>query len=149
MAKNLMRWDPFREIASLREDMDRLFDSFFGRPLDLERREGIWSPLIDIEENDSEVMVKVEVPGMSKEDIKVSVTDNALTISGERKHESEEKGKTFHRIERAYGKFYRTISLPAEVNHDKVKASYKEGVLTITLPKAETSQSKEIPIEAK
>ena len=149
MAKNLMMWDPFREIASLREDMDRIFDSFFGRFPERERQEGIWLPLIDIEENNDEVTVRAEVPGMRKDDIKVSVVGDTLTLSGERKYESEEKGRTFHRIERAYGKFYRTISLPAKVDNNKVKAQYKDGILTITLPKANKARPQEIAIEVK
>lgn len=149
MARNLVRWEPFHEIASLRDDMDRVFDSFFGHLPEKERRDGIWSPLIDIEETDNEVTVRAEIPGVKKEDIKISVVSNTLSISGERKYESEEKGKTFHRIERSYGKFNRMISLPAEVDHNKAKAQYKEGMLTISLPKAETARPKEIAIEVK
>ncbi|MEO0225587.1 MAG: Hsp20/alpha crystallin family protein [candidate division WOR-3 bacterium] len=149
MPRNLMLWDPFREIASLREDMDRIFDSFFGRLPERERKEGIWLPLVDIEETADEILVRAEIPGLKKEDIKVSVVGNTLTLSGERKYEAEEKGKTFHRIERAYGKFYRNISLPAEVDNNKVKAQYKDGVLTINLPKAEQARRKEIEIDVK
>ena len=150
MAKHMVAWDPFREIASLRDDMDRMFDSFFGRvPADRDKRDGIWLPLVDIEENHDEVTVRAELPGMTKEDIKVSVVGNVLTLSGERRYQSEEKGRTFHRIERAYGKFYRSITLPTEVDNAKVKAQYRDGILTIALPKSQDNRPKEIAIEVK
>jgi HSP20 family protein len=130
--------------------MDRIFDSFFGRvPADHDKRDGIWLPLVDIEESQDEVLVRAEVPGMTKDDIKVSVVGNILTLSGERKYQSEEKGRTFHRMERAYGKFYRSITLPTEVDNARVKAQYKDGVLTIALPKSENNRPKEIAIEVK
>lgn len=145
--KYLAPWEPFRDLVSLRDDMDRLFESFFGKfPAD---REGFWSPAIDIEENNGNIIVKAELPGMKKDDVKVTVRDNMLTVSGERKHEKETKDKTFHRIERSYGKFSRTITLPSEVEADKVKASYKDGVLNITLPKPETAKPKQIDVEVK
>lgn len=146
--KQLRRWDPFRELVSLRDDMDRLFYTFFGRPLS-EEAEGIWAPVIDLEEDNGNFIVKAEVPGLRKEDIKIAVRGNLLTVSGERKQESESKGKTFHRVERAYGKFTRTITLPNEVEADKVKAAYKDGLLQITLPKPEAMKPKEIEIEVK
>ena len=145
--KHLKRWDPFRELVSLRDDMDRLFSSFFGRQR--EEMEGFWSPIVDIEENNENFLVKAEIPGLKKEDIKISVRGNLLSVSGERKHESETKGKTFHRIERSYGKFSRTITLPSDVESDKVKATYKDGILTISLPKPESLKQKEIEVEIK
>jgi HSP20 family protein len=145
--KHLKRWDPFRELVSLREDMDRLFSTFFGRHP--EEMEGFWSPVVDIEESNDNFLVKVEVPGLKKDDIKIAVRGNMLTVSGERKQETETKNKTFHRIERSYGKFSRTISLPSDVEPDKVKASYKDGILTITLPKPESTKPKEIEVEIK
>jgi len=146
--KSLTRWDPFRELMSFRDDMERLFDSFFGRR-HLEEAEGFWYPVIDIEEDNENFIVKAELPGMRKEDIKISVRGNSLVVSGERKQESETKSKTFHRIERSYGKFTRTITLPSEADADKVKASYKDGILIVTLPKPETLKAKEIEIEVK
>ncbi len=147
MAKQLVRWDPFREIASLRDEMDRLFDSMVGRYAP-DRLETFWSPALDIEETDSAIIVRAELPGMKKEDIKVSITGDQLTISGERRHEAEEKGRTFHRIERAYGKFQRSLILPADIQADKVKASYKDGVLELNMPKSEKAKSREITIES-
>lgn len=145
--KFLSRWEPFRDMLSLRADMDRLFSSLFGRVS--EEREGFWAPVVDIEEDNDNIMVRAEIPGMKRDDIKVTVHGNVLTISGERKQETETKNKTFHRIERYYGKFSRTITLPADVEPDKVKASYKDGVLNINLPKPEAVKPKHIEVEIK
>ncbi len=147
MAKHLTTWDPFREMVSLRDELDRLFDSVFGR-LPRERGETYWAPPMDIEETDDAVIVRAELPGMSKDDIKISLSGDTLTISGERKQESEKKGKTYYRIERAYGKFQRTVTLPTEVEGDKAKATYRAGVLELVLPKSEKSKAKEISIVA-
>uniref|UniRef100_A0A7V0Z7I6 Hsp20/alpha crystallin family protein n=1 Tax=candidate division WOR-3 bacterium TaxID=2052148 RepID=A0A7V0Z7I6_UNCW3 len=146
--KLIKRWDPFRELMSLREDMDRLFNAFFGKPV-AEESEGVWIPVIDIEEDNENFIVSAELPGLRKEDVKISVRGNLLTISGERKQESETKNKTYHRVERMYGKFSRTISLPSDVDVNKIKAVYKDGVLHITLPKPETMKPKEIEVEIK
>jgi HSP20 family protein len=111
--------------------------------------EDLWRPSIDIEESNGNLMVKAEIPGMDKKDIKVVVKDDMLTISGERKRENETKEKTFHRIERSYGQFRRMIRLPAEVDAEKVKATYKDGVLNVTLPKPESMKPKNIDVEIK
>ncbi len=145
--KFLSRWEPFRDMLSLRADMDRLFKSLFGEIP--EEREGFWAPVLDIEEDSDNIMVRAEIPGMKKEDIKVSVRNNVLTISGERKQEKEMKNKTYHRVERYYGKFRRTITLPSEVETDQIKASYKDGVLMVTLPKPESKKPQQIDVEIK
>lgn len=143
--KYLKKWEPFRELVTLRDEMDRIFESFFGDyPV---MREGFWAPVIDISENNGNIEVKAEIPGMKKDDIKISVRDNMLSITGERKQENETKDKKFHRIERFYGKFSRNIRLPADVDADKVKATYKDGILNITLPKPESMKKKEIEVE--
>jgi len=145
MAKNLIRWDPWHEMSSLRDDMDRLFDSMTGRyPRE---REALWAPPLDIEETKESIIVRTELPGMKREDIKISVHGDQLTISGERRHEAEQKERTFHRIERAYGKFQRTLVLPADVNGSKARASYKNGILELILPKSEEAKAHEIAIE--
>lgn len=146
--RELKKWDPFRELLSLRDDMDRLFNTFFGRSL-VEETKGVWVPVVDIEEDNENFIVNAELPGLNKDDIKLSVRGNLLTISGDRKQETETKTKTYHRVERLYGKFSRTISLPSEVDVNKIKAVYKEGVLRITLPKPETMKPKEIEVEIK
>ena len=146
MPKEMSKWDPFREFSLLRTEMDRLFDSMLGR-YPRERIEGLWTPLLDLEETKDSVIARVELPGMKKEDIKISVVNNVLTISGERRHQTEEKGKTYYRIERSYGKFQRAIELPSEVIADKAKASYKDGILELVMPKSEKAKEKEIAIE--
>lgn len=143
--KKMSRWDSFRELVNLRDEMDRFFNTFFNKQL--ESTEGFWAPVIDIEEDNEYFIVKAELPGIKKEDIKISVRGNLLSITGGRKQESEIKNKTFHRIERSYGKFMRKITLPSEVNADKVQAKYKDGILTITLPKPESMKPKEITVE--
>ncbi len=145
--KYLSKCEPFRDLVSLRIDMDRLFNTFFGGQ-QLES-EGFWAPVLDISENNGNIEVKAEIPGLKNEEIKVSVRDNMLFISGERKQETETKDKTFHRIERSYGKFSRIITLPAEVDADKVKATYKDGILNIILPKPEEMKPKQIQVEVK
>lgn len=143
--KKMKKWEPFSELVTMRDDMDRLFDVFFGtQPQTID---DLWRPSIDIEESNGNLMVKAEIPGMKKENIKVSVKEDMLTISGERKQENETRDKTYHRIERSYGQFQRMIRLPAEVDADKIKASYKDGVLSVTLPKPESMQPKHIDVE--
>lgn len=146
MPKDITKWDPFREFSTLRSEMERVFDSMLGR-YPRERVEGLWAPLVDVEETKDNIIARIELPGMKKEEIKVTLMNNMLTISGERKHEAEEKGKTYYRIERAYGKFQRTIELPTEVMSDKAKATYKDGILELVVPKSEKAKEKEIAIE--
>jgi HSP20 family protein len=147
MNKNLAQWEPLRDLVSLRGDFDRLFESFFGvSPV---AQENIWAPVVDIAENNGNIEVKAELPGMNKEDIKVTVKDNVLSLSGERKQEKETKEKTYHRIERYYGSFCRNIQLPESVEADKVKATYKDGVLNIVLPKPETAKPRKIDVDVK
>lgn len=147
MNKNIARWEPFRDLVSLRSDFDRLFESFFGGMPAVQ--ENLWAPVVDIVENNGNIEVKAEVPGMNKEDIKVTVKDNILSLSGERKQEKETKEKTFRRIERYYGSFCRDIQLPETVEADKVKATYKDGVLSIVLPKPLSAQPKKIDVDVK
>jgi len=142
--KYLSKWEPFRDLVNMRTDLDRLFGSFFGKEMMMP--ESMWHPVIDIAEHDGVIEVKAEVPGMQKEDIKVSVRDNMLQISGERKQENEKKDRTYHVLERSYGKFVRTIDLPAPVDADKIKANYKDGVLTIVLQKPESLKPKNIEV---
>ncbi|MDZ7261227.1 MAG: Hsp20/alpha crystallin family protein [candidate division KSB1 bacterium] len=142
----IVRWRPFfSEMESLRRDMDRLFDSFFRRYPE-EEVAATWQPLVDIAETKDDFIVTAEVPGMSKDDVKISLTNNVLTLKGEKKEEKEIKDKNFHRVERCYGSFQRSFTLPTEVQADKVKASYKDGVLKITLPKKEEVKPKEIAV---
>jgi len=147
---DIMKWDPFRDMVSIRDEIDRLFDGFFGKmPARKADMEGIWAPLVDVEEDKENILVRAELPGMKKEDIKISVSEGRLHIAGERSREKEEKEGTYHRIERAYGRFERVLPLPVEVEAGKTKATYKDGMLEVRLPKAEKAKPKEIGIEVK
>jgi len=148
MARNLMAWDPFRDVSTMREDMERLFDSMLSR-YPRERVQAVWAPSIDVEETNDAMIIRVELPGMKREDIKVTVAEDTVTISGERKYENDRKDRTFHRVERAYGSFQRAIALPVSVQGDKAEANYRAGVLELALPKAERVKAREITIESK
>ena len=144
----LMRWEPFRELITLREAMDRLFDEAFTRPLGL--LEGWGSlPLVDMYQTDNEVVVKATLPGVKPEDLHITVTGDVLTIKGEVKGEEEVKNATYHLRERRYGTFARSIPLPVPVVADKAKAEFENGILTLTLPKAEEVRPKTITVKAK
>jgi HSP20 family protein len=146
----LARWRPFRDLVSIQDEMNRLFDEFFGRVpsrFETELSRSDWSPRVDISETKDDIVVKAEIPGMKKEDIKITLQDNVLTLSGERKQEKEENDTDYYRMERFYGSFTRFFNLPTVVQADRIKASYKEGILSITLPKDEEVKPKQIPIE--
>ncbi len=146
---DIMEWKPFREITRLRSEMDRLWDDYFGsgrkalRPL-----EGTWLPSVDVSETTDKIMVKAEVPGMDAKDIDISISGDVLTIKGEKKTEREEKEENYHLVERSYGSFSRSLRLPVAVDADKIEATYKQGVLTITCPKKEEAKAKPIEIKA-
>ena len=140
----LAHWSPVDRLTSLREEMNRLFESTFGREFGII---GGWSPSLDIFEDKDHVFVKIELPGMKKEEIDISLQNGMLIISGERKKESEiHEGETF-RSERFFGRFHRTVSLPTEVDATQVKASYKDGILTVELPKTEEAKPKQIEVK--
>ncbi|MGE3978283.1 MAG: Hsp20/alpha crystallin family protein [Nitrospira sp.] len=145
----LVRWDPFRELEEVSDRLNRMF----ARPA-AARTNGKetmivadWAPSVDISETEGEYQIKAEIPDVKKEDVKVTVEDGVLTIQGERKHEKEEKGKKFHRIERSYGSFVRTFSLPEVIDEEKVKAEFKDGVLNLHLPKSEKEKPKAIEVK--
>jgi HSP20 family protein len=144
----LIRWDPWKDLIALQERMNRLLEESFGR---LRREEGLvsgaWTPAVDIYETENSLVVTAEIPGVSEKDIDVRIENNQLVIKGERKFEKETKEENYHRIERVYGNFYRSFSLPNTVDPDKVKAEYKNGVLKITLGKKEEVKPKQIKIE--
>ena len=145
---SIMRWRPTRDLTNIREEMNRLFDDFFtGWP---ERRRGLlegeWAPSIDVAETEEDVVVTAELPGVKQENVDITIADDVLTLKGEKKEEKEVKKKNYHRIERSYGSFQRSISLPTGVQTDKAKAKYKDGVLQVTIPKAEEAKPKQIKI---
>ena len=145
---NLVPWRRRDELTGFRREMDRLFDRFFeGWPFRLSAEVGGWAPSVDVSETAKEVIVKAELPGMDPKDVDVTVRGDVLSLRGERKKEEEEKGENFHRVERSYGTFSRSIRLPAEVDADKVKATYKDGVLNISLPKTKAASVKKIEVK--
>ena len=135
-------------ITALRSEMNRLFEDFFGRDFFVEPFRDLagWNPALDVAENDTAVIVKAELPGLDPDDVEISLTADVLTIKGEKKEEKEEKDKNYHCVERTYGSFQRSLRLPAPVKADDVEAAYKNGVLTITLPKREESKPKSVKI---
>jgi HSP20 family protein len=146
--QSVNRWDPFAEMADVQNWFDRAFGEFFGRtPLDMASAESTWSPLVDVHETKDHFLVKAELPGLKQEEIEVSIVEDTLTLKGERKRETEVKENEYHRIERSYGVFQRSIALPAGVDVNAVKASYKDGVLEIQLPKKEEVKPKTIKVE--
>lgn len=146
----IVRWTPVRDMLGLQEDMNMLFDNFFG----LERRgEDIdlvqWAPRVDIVEANGGYELHADLPGMKKEDIKVEIHDNVLTLRGERRIEDDKKEKNFRLTERYYGKFIRTFTLPENVNRDGIVAEFKDGVLKLAIPKVEKAKPKEIEVTVK
>ena len=144
----LTKWDPFRE-------MEDVFDRY-SRAIGWPRRgtqevmaTGDWAPRVDIAETDNEFTIKAEIPEVNKEDVKVTVDSGVLTIRGERKQEKEEKGKKFHRVERYYGSFTRSFTLPDNVDESKIEASFKDGMLNLQIPKTEAAKPKAIEVKVK
>ncbi|MCC7381727.1 MAG: Hsp20/alpha crystallin family protein [Deltaproteobacteria bacterium] len=142
---SLVRWDPFREL----EDMSTRLNRIFNRPTEGKElmRFADWFPAVDIQETNEEYVIKAELPEIPKEDLKVTVKEGVLAIEGERKQEKEEKGKKFHRIERSYGTFFRSFTLPEDVNAEKLIANYKDGLLMLRLPKAPVAKPKAIEVK--
>ena len=140
------RWEPF-QVDDIQGEMNRLFDSFFGRPATVAAGERMWAPLSDMHETKDDLNVTFELPGIREKDVTVSIAGDVLTVKGERKFERDLKDEEYHRLERVYGKFERAVPLPIPVQADKVKATYRDGVLEIRLPKVEAVKPKEIKID--
>jgi HSP20 family protein len=146
--QSLNRWDPFAEIADLHKEMDQVFGEFFGRtPFRMATTEAMWSPVVDVHETKDNILLQIELPGIKQEDIQVSIEGDILTLKGERKREAEVKEDQYHRIERSYGRFERSVVLPLVVDANRVKATCRDGVLGIQLPKKEEAKPKEIKVE--
>jgi HSP20 family protein len=145
---NLVKWNPWREMPALPGRLDRFFDDPFfriGRLAD-ESALGMWNPVVDLYEKEDHYMIKAELPGVEKDAIKIDLKDRLLTLSGERTNENEVKEENYYRRERSYGKFRRAFSLPADVDADKIKAEFKDGVLQIEVPKPEEKKAKKVTI---
>lgn len=142
------RWNPFREL----DEMEKRLATILGRaPMKANGEEALtvaeWAPLVDISEDEKEYLIKAELPEMKKDDVKLTVQDHVLAISGERKYEKEERGKKYHRVERAYGSFTRSFTLPEDADGSKVSADYTDGVLKVHVPKSEKAKPKSIDVK--
>ena len=146
---NLTRWEPTREMMTLREAMDRLFDDAFTQPFST--RDG-WSastPAVDMYQTDDEIVVRASLPGIKADEVQINVTGDVLTLKGEVKHEEEKNDRSWHIREQRWGSFQRSVALPTNVVSDQAKAEFENGILTITLPKAEEVRPRTITINAK
>ncbi len=143
---SLIRWDPFDDLVSLRESMDKLFEDFFTR-----RPRGqslaAWQPALEVFETDGDVVVRAELPGVDPKQVEITATDDAITIKGESRTEQEEKSRHYVRRELRYGAFMRTVPLPGGVRGDQAKASFKNGILEIRVPKSERAKPKTVKVE--
>lgn len=143
----LIKWEPSESLASLRRDMDRLLEDFFGDGPFRSERGGAFAPNVEVSDTKDAVVVKAQVPGVTKDNLHISVTDDTLTLKGEMKEEEEKEEKDYHRREFRYGSFTRTVPLPMAVQSDKAAAKLKDGVLEVTIPKSEKTKVKEIPVQ--
>jgi HSP20 family protein len=150
---SLVRWNPTRELAAwpsdlftMQRDINRMFDNFFrGDAATL----AAWTPAVDIAESDDDYVVKVELPGVKKDDVKITVEANTLTIRGEKKQEREAKKENYHSVERSFGAFERSFTLPATIQSDRISAAYADGILTVMLPKSTEAKPKQIEVKVK
>ena len=144
----LIRWNPIREMYNFRHRINHMFDNVFYPAREGDEALSMWNlkPAVDVYDNDNNIVIKAELPGMDKKDIVVHVNGRFLTLKGERSSENEVKEDKYHRRERSYGKFERVFTLPAEVDPDKITADYKDGILKIDIPKPEGQKPKEITV---
>ena len=150
MRDTLVRWDPFRDLVSIQDELNRLFGRTFAgvepmRPT----ASGTWMPAMDVYETDDAIVATLELPGIEPSDVEVSVEDSTLTVSGSREFSSEVKAEDYHRVERRYGSFTRAITLPQTADLEKVDARFDKGVLTVEVPKIEKAKPKKIEVKAR
>ena len=144
----ITRYDPFRDLRNLQEEVNRLFTGNVGRTFDDEGiARGAWSPSVDIYENKDQIVLEAELPGMNREDFDLTVENNVITLRGERRFEKKEDTDNYHRVERAYGSFTRSFTLPNTVTGEGASADYRNGVLRVTLPKREETKARRIEIK--
>jgi HSP20 family protein len=153
----LVRWKPAQEltqfptdILSIQRSINKMFESFFhGGTWDEELTPSLWTPAVDIAEKDDEFIIKVELPGVDKKDVRITTQNNVLTVRGEKKQEKETREASFHRVERSYGSFQRSFPLPGTIVGEKIQASYKDGILEVVVPKAEEAKARTIEVNVK
>ncbi len=144
----LVRWNPVGDFVRMREGFDRMFRGLLSDELpEASLVRGQWAPAVDIRETGEDFLITAELPGLGKQDVKVNYEDGVLSIRGEKKQEHEEKDANYHRVERSYGVFERSFRLPSRVAVEKIEAKFKDGVLNLTLPKAEEARPKQIQID--
>jgi len=144
---NLVTWSPYRDLASMQEHFNRLLGSTLpGRERDEELSLGAWIPPVDISEDTERIVLTAELPGFKEDELEIQMEGGVLTLRGERKLEEEKEGRTYHRRERSYGQFVRSFTLPNNVDRDRIKASFSNGLLEIELPKREEAKPRQIPI---
>lgn len=147
----MVRWDPFQDLIALQDRMNQLFDQTWARSR-RERGGGVleaWSPAVDVYETPEGIVLKADLPGLNKDDIDIQVQDNSVTLKGERRLEKEVEQENYLRVERSYGTFHRTFTLPTAIQSDKIRAVFKDGVLEVNIPKVEEAKPKQIKIEVK
>ena len=146
---SITRWDPVRDMLSMTERMSRLFDELGQRPVARgdEPTLGVWAPAVDVLEKDDSLQLRFELPGIDPKEVEVSIENGRLNIKGERHFEQAEDGQTYHRIERAYGRFERTFTLPTVCDPERIEARAKDGVLTLSIPKREEAKPKSIRVK--
>ena len=142
----IVRWEPFRELSSLQSEMNRLFNTAFDTSGPGNGGARRWAPAMDLLETDDHFVLRADLPGMTESDVNIELEDNLLTVSGERKAEHEEKGEGFHRVERAFGRFSRSLTLPRGIDADAVTAGFENGVLEVRVPKPEQRKPRKISI---
>lgn len=145
----LVKWEPFRDLMAMQDRMTRLIDETLSRVMKEEVGKGVWSPPVDILERGDEVVLKMDLPGVSQDEIEVRVEENILIVQGERRFTKEVLDESYIQIERPYGTFRRTFNLPRMIEHERIKASYKDGVLRVVLPKRQEAQLKQVLVESK
>ncbi len=145
----LIRWEPVRELNSIQSEMNRLFNSFFDSPTATNGRSlRRWIPAMDLSETEQEFVLRADLPGLDESDVNIELEDNVLTVSGERKSEHEERKEGYYRVERASGKFSRSLTLPEGVDPEKIDASFENGVLEVHIPKPEQRKPHKVTITA-
>jgi HSP20 family protein len=148
----IVRFDPFRELDRLQSEMNRLFEGYAGSPEragsagSLTQGGRLWSPAVDVAENQNEIVLRAEIPGMKQDEIDIELTGDTLTLRGERKFENEERKENFVRVERSYGRFQRSFTLGVPIQNDKVTATYRDGILEIHLPKSEETRPRKVTV---
>ena len=145
----IVKYNPFRELRTMQDQMNRMLDMAWNREFGEELKEGVWQPPVDIYEDEHSVIIKAEVPDVEQKDIEVRIENGTLTLRGERKHSSDIRKENYYRVERYFGQFQRSFSLPQTIDQDKVQATCDKGILTITLPKREETKPKAISVEVK